>query len=67
MSVNKFDELVCDATSLKYSVGALETFLFHRCDNNMSMEDINKLNGLVAAISSLADKHESDMEEYGMK
>lgn len=59
------ETLVIDSNNLRSSISALSEMSYSRIQlNSITLEYINELNGIIASIQCLADKHAKDMENY---
>ena len=60
------DELTADATYIRNALLGVEDITeFRFSDGKVSLEDTNKLNGLLTAIGCLAKQHEQDLVKFG--
>ncbi|MEG2937543.1 MAG: hypothetical protein RR812_03970 [Vagococcus sp.] len=61
----KVDQLTADASRISSALKGIDSFMDYRLsDSNITTEEINILNGLLAAVHSLASKHEKELMEY---
>lgn len=61
------DDITMDANSLESAINGLDSFVFHNLMNNdVKVEDISALSGLLASIKLLAGKHATELSEFGM-
>ncbi|MDT2849724.1 hypothetical protein P7H60_11285 [Vagococcus carniphilus] len=61
------DDITMDANSLKNAINGLDSFVFHNiCNNDVKVEDISALSGLLVSIKLLAKKHAKELSDYGI-
>ncbi|MGF2143442.1 hypothetical protein ACQUD9_12395 [Vagococcus fluvialis] len=61
------DLLTADASDINNAVNALETYIFYRVSGqNVTNKDIDGLNGLIASIKLLAEKHANEMSDFSL-
>lgn len=61
------DDITMDAQSLESAINGLNSFVFYKVsDENVKIEDISALSGLLASIKLLATKHANDLSEFSM-
>ncbi len=61
------DLLTADAIHLRNSIKALETYIFYQISgSDVTNENIDGLNGLIASIKLLAEKHANEMAVFSI-
>ncbi|MBO1095618.1 hypothetical protein FQS90_03510 [Enterococcus casseliflavus] len=57
------DQLVVDAGNIVSAIAAVQTHSFQQLSTENSIEALNELNGSLAAIHCLAEKHANSIEK----
>ncbi|MBO0476178.1 hypothetical protein DOK76_03795 [Vagococcus sp. DIV0080] len=64
---NDVDLITADANQLSNAIKALETYIYCQFNSSdITVEDINKINGLIASIKLLAEKHADEMVDFSI-
>ncbi|MHC5226918.1 hypothetical protein ACYSNW_01425 [Enterococcus sp. LJL99] len=60
----KLDELIVESQNISGSMSALSGFSYRM---SFSRDEIDELNGLIAAIQCLTEKHSKNMEDFELE
>lgn len=65
----EFEDIIVVSNNVKSSLEALETLCFHSFHvlGEITMDDINALNGMIAAISCLTEKQNELIGKYSLE
>lgn len=61
------DDITLDAIDLENAIKGLSSFVYYNFSTeNIKVEDISALSGLLASIKLLATKHAMELSDYGV-
>ncbi|EPH95402.1 hypothetical protein D922_01243 [Enterococcus faecalis 06-MB-DW-09] len=61
------DQIAANAGNLAHALAVIQNHSFNQLPTTNRIESLSELNGLIAAVRCLAEKHAEDIEEFELK